>query len=81
MPRELSNLSAELARLANDGGNAREYVSEAVIVNFYHPSSTICGHVDDAERCFDAPIVSISIGLDCIFLIGGLTRVSATERT
>lgn len=35
------------------------------------------GHLDDAEPCQTAPIVSISIGLDAIYLLGGRTK--ATE--
>jgi len=32
------------------------------------------GHLDDAERCQTVPIVSISLGLDAIYLIGGRTK-------
>jgi alkylated DNA repair dioxygenase AlkB len=28
------------------------------------------GHVDDAERTYDHPVVSLSIGCPCIFLLG-----------
>jgi alkylated DNA repair protein alkB family protein 1 len=29
------------------------------------------GHLDDAELDQDSPIYSISLGLSCVFLIGG----------
>ena len=28
------------------------------------------GHIDDAERTYDHPVISISIGCPCIFLLG-----------
>jgi alkylated DNA repair protein alkB family protein 1 len=32
------------------------------------------GHVDDMEADWTKPIVSISLGCKCIFLLGGKTR-------
>jgi alkylated DNA repair protein alkB family protein 1 len=40
------------------------------IVNYYHPGDMLCGHVDDAEFDMVFPIVSVSLGSSCIFLIG-----------
>ena len=28
------------------------------------------GHIDDAERTYDHPVIAISIGCPCIFLLG-----------
>jgi len=66
MPRDLHTLVRSFVRTA--------YEAEAAIVNYYFADSSLCGHLDDAERFLDAPIVSISLGLDCVFLIGGPTR-------
>jgi alkylated DNA repair protein alkB family protein 1 len=76
MPRDLVTLIAELVQCNNQvaGVSDRPYASEAVIVNYYHADSTLCGHLDDAERFFDAPIVSISLGLEAVFLLGGRTK-------
>jgi alkylated DNA repair protein alkB family protein 1 len=76
MPRDLYDLIAELVQCNNQAAGVadRPFASEAVIVNYYHADSTLCGHLDDAERFFDAPIVSISLGLDAVFLLGGRTK-------
>jgi alkylated DNA repair protein alkB homolog 1 len=68
-PRDLERLSADLA--AACGWELRP---EAAIVNLYGPSSTMGGHLDDAEPCQSAPIVSISLGLEAIYLLGGSTK-------
>ena len=71
-PEELSRLSADLA--AACGWRVRP---EAAIVNLYGPSSAMGGHRDDAEPCQSVPIVSISIGLDAIYLLGRETKEHA----
>ncbi|KAL2911619.1 hypothetical protein HK105_208920, partial [Polyrhizophydium stewartii] len=48
--------------------------SEAGIVNFYHPSDTLAAHQDRSEIDMDAPLVSLSIGLDAVFLFGAKKR-------
>eukprot|EP00929_Paragymnodinium_shiwhaense_P016249 TRINITY_DN124495_c0_g1_i1.p1 TRINITY_DN124495_c0_g1~~TRINITY_DN124495_c0_g1_i1.p1 ORF type:complete len:422 (-),score=77.56 TRINITY_DN124495_c0_g1_i1:82-1314(-) len=51
---------------------------DAAICNFYHavarPSDRLGGHQDDAEDDDGSPLVSLSLGLPCIFLLGGTTR-------
>jgi alkylated DNA repair protein alkB family protein 1 len=47
---------------------------ESAIVNFYGVESTMGGHLDDAEPCQRAPIVSLSLGLDAIYLLGGASK-------
>jgi len=44
---------------------------EAGIVNYYPPESSMGGHVDDAEGATSVPLVSFSLGLGCVFLLGG----------
>jgi len=51
-----------------------EFKPEAAIVNYYGPSDMLGGHVDDMEADWTKPIVSISLGCKCIFLLGGKTR-------
>jgi alkylated DNA repair protein alkB homolog 1 len=55
-------------------GFTQEYRPEAGIVNFYQLDDTLTGHVDRSEKNMDAPLVSLSIGLSAIFLLGGLNR-------
>lgn len=47
------------------------YNPDAGIINFYPPSSTLTGHVDRSEINLYAPLVSISLGRECTFLLGG----------
>ena len=46
-----------------------EMEPQAAIVNFYTPGDTLSMHRDVAEEV-DNSLVSISIGCDCIFLVG-----------
>ena len=42
---------------------------QAAIVNVYHPHDTLSLHRDVAEKT-DRGLVSISLGLDCLFIVG-----------
>lgn len=50
------------------------YKSETSIINFYHPQSNMGAHVDEAEDAMDQPVISLSLGSACIFLLGGRTK-------
>ncbi|KAI9911141.1 hypothetical protein PsorP6_008714 [Peronosclerospora sorghi] len=47
---------------------------EAVIINYYKSKSSMGGHLDDVEYTMDHPVVSVSLGSQCVFLKGGHTR-------
>jgi len=47
---------------------------QASIINFYHSKSLMGGHQDDLELTFEKPVVSFSLGVPCVFLLGGLTK-------
>jgi alkylated DNA repair protein alkB family protein 1 len=53
---------------------SKSFRSEAGIVNFYQLDDTLTGHVDRSEKNMEAPLVSLSIGLSAIFLLGGQSR-------
>ena len=42
------------------------------IVNVQYVSAG--GHTDHSERNLEAPLVSVSLGQSCVFLLGGRTR-------
>ena len=71
-------LSGELAQLASAlaGACGWSLRPEAAIINLYSHGSLMGGHRDDAEPCQDVPIVSISLGLDCVYLLGGETKAT-----
>lgn len=50
------------------------YEPDTALVNFYREGDTLGGHKDDAEEQADCPIVSLSLGCDAVFLIGGATK-------
>ena len=51
-----------------------DFVPSAAIVNYYNTKSTMGAHRDDLEEALDQPIISISVGLPAIFVLGGLSR-------
>ncbi|KAK4511975.1 uncharacterized protein ATC70_003974 [Mucor velutinosus] len=51
-----------------------DFKPEAGIINFYQLQSTLMGHVDQSEINMEAPLISMSLGHSCIYLIGGNTR-------
>ncbi|OEL17348.1 Alpha-ketoglutarate-dependent dioxygenase alkB, partial [Dichanthelium oligosanthes] len=72
IPDALASLAKNMAIPAMPSGE--EFKPEAAIVNYYGPSDMLGGHVDDMEVDWTKPIVSISLGCKCIFLLGGKTR-------
>jgi alkylated DNA repair protein (DNA oxidative demethylase) len=51
---------------------------EACLVNHYDPTAKMGLHQDRDEREFSAPVLSISLGDDCLFRVGGLRREDST---
>lgn len=51
---------------------------EACLVNFYAEGAKMGLHQDRDEKDFDAPIVSVSLGDDCLFRVGGTKRADPT---
>ncbi|KAJ3312135.1 hypothetical protein HDV04_003389 [Boothiomyces sp. JEL0838] len=43
---------------------------EAGIINFYQPGDTLTAHQDKSEINTQAPLLSFSFGLECVFLFG-----------
>lgn len=51
---------------------------QTALINWYSDKSTLGLHVDKTEKC-DAPVVSISLGDDCLFVKGGVKKNSPKE--
>jgi alkylated DNA repair protein (DNA oxidative demethylase) len=47
---------------------------QACLINFYTPTAKLGSHRDEDEREFAAPVLSVSLGDDAMFHIGGLRR-------
>lgn len=69
-PRDLATWCESLCAAAGFG----IFVAEAGIVNYYQPGDSLTGHVDRSERTMSVPLVSLSLGASCIFLVGGPRR-------
>jgi alkylated DNA repair protein alkB family protein 1 len=66
----------EEARGGDDSTAVRTFNPSASIVNYYTTKSIMGGHRDDLEDpdAMDKPIVSMSLGLPGIFVLGGPTK-------
>ena len=51
---------------------------EACLVNYYAPGTRMGLHQDKDERDFSAPVVSLSLGDDALFRVGGTRRTDPT---
>lgn len=76
---EIPALLAELAHDAAARAGFPGFVPDACLVNTYTPGARMGLHQDRDERDFTWPIVSVSLGLDAVFLIGGLRRADPTR--
>ncbi len=76
MPEVLQALAAGAASRAGFGS----FAPDACLINRYEPSSRLSLHQDRDERDFSAPIVSVSLGLPAVFLLGGERRTDKTMR-
>lgn len=72
MPSLLEQLWAEVA-----GYPSRP---EACLVNYYEPGARLGSHRDADEEDMAAPVVSVSLGDDAVFHVGGLRRGEPKER-
>ncbi|MCR9122003.1 MAG: alpha-ketoglutarate-dependent dioxygenase AlkB [Phyllobacteriaceae bacterium] len=70
MPPQLLELWSELSGYAHP--------PEACLINFYAPETKMGLHQDRDEADFNAPVLSISLGDDCLFRIGGTKRGGKT---
>ncbi len=52
---------------------------EACLVNHYAPGAKLGLHQDADEQDFDAPVLSLSLGDDCRFRVGGTARGGPTR--
>ena len=53
---------------------------EACLINYYAPSARMGSHRDEDEEDKAAPVVSISLGDDATFHVGGLRRSDPKQR-
>ena len=64
----------ELAQRAADRAGYCDFVADACLISRYEPGARLTLHQDRDERELDWPIVSVSLGLPAVFLLGGTKR-------
>lgn len=72
IPNPLCQLAKRMAAPAMPYGE--EFQPEAAIVNYFGLGDMLGGHLDDMEKDWSKPIVSMSLGCKSIFLLGGKSR-------
>ncbi|PTR16517.1 DNA-N1-methyladenine dioxygenase [Nitrosospira sp. Nsp2] len=70
----------KLARDAAATAGFENFEPDACLVNLYEPGARLSLHQDKNERDFNAPIVSVSLGLPAVFMWGGLRRQERPAR-
>lgn len=76
MPMEFSALATQAAAAAGFAG----FAPDACLVNRYAPGARLALHQDRDEQDFDAPIVSVSLGIPATFLFCGQRRADRPQR-
>lgn len=76
MPDAFHTLALDAAARAGFPG----FNPDACLINRYEPGAKLSLHQDKDERDFDAPIVSVSLGLPATFQFGGMRRNDAIRR-
>jgi len=69
-----------LADAAAEAAGFSGFVPDACLINRYTPGTRLSLHQDRDEADFSQPIVSISLGLPAVFLLGGANRSDKTEK-
>jgi len=70
---------AELATRAAARGGFADFHPDVCLINRYEPGSRLSLHQDKDERDHGAPVVSVSLGLQAVFLFGGVRREDKTH--
>lgn len=70
---------AELATCAATEAGFAGFAPDACLINRYEPGARLSLHQDRNEKDFDAPIVSVSLGVPAVFLFGGLKRADRSR--
>jgi DNA oxidative demethylase len=76
MPGVFADLAAQAAARAGFEG----FAPDACLINRYEPGARLSLHQDKDERDLSAPIVSVSLGLPAVFLLGGRRRADPKDR-
>ena len=71
---------AALARAAAKPAGFANFSPDVCLINRYEAGTRLSLHQDRDERDFEQPIVSVSLGVGAVFLLGGLNRSDRPAR-
>ena len=77
------NMPDALRQLAVEAATAAGFINftpDACLINRYVPGAKMSLHQDKNERRYDAPVVSVSLGLPAVFLFGGHERSDKAQK-
>lgn len=77
---EMPTAFRALAREASAAAGFAGFEPDACLVNEYLPGTRLSLHQDADEQDYTAPIVSVSLGVPAVFLLGGLERRMPVQR-
>jgi DNA oxidative demethylase len=67
-------LLQDLAHQAAQAAGFSHFAPDVCLINRYYPGTRLALHQDRDEQDFTQPIVSFSLGLSALFLLGGFKR-------
>ena len=70
----------ELATAAAAAAGFSAFAPDACLISRYEPGARLSLHQDKDERDLESPIVSVSLGLPAVFLLGGHSRSDRPRR-
>ncbi len=76
----MPDMLLQMAQRAAEEAGYSGFTPDACLINRYAPGAKMSLHQDKDEQNLGAPIVSVSLGLPALFLFGGPTRTSPTQR-
>jgi DNA oxidative demethylase len=82
MPKAWPHMPNRFKQIASEAAQAVGWENQepdACLVNRYENGAGMGLHQDKDEKDLNKPIVSVSIGASCKFIVGGLTRQSPTR--
>jgi alkylated DNA repair protein (DNA oxidative demethylase) len=77
---DMPQLFREMAQAAARQARFEHFEPDACLINRYVPGARMSLHQDKDERCLEAPIVSVSLGLPAMFQFGGFERSDKSQR-
>ena len=70
----------QLAQAAAQAAGFADFAPDSCLINRYIPGAKMSLHQDKDEHSYNAPIVSVSLGLPAMFLFGGFARSDKNQR-